>query len=90
MVVFGSFLLLSSLMNLQCLDSVSVHLYQGRRVCINNFYYTKSEQEIEKKREKKKLYYSISEGGKRTGEHRSEQVTDPRTDRLSPGVEEEI
>lgn len=53
MVVFGSFLLLSSLMNSQCLDSVSVHLYQGRRVCINNFYYTKSEQEIEKKREKK-------------------------------------
>lgn len=38
----------------------------------------------------KKMYYSISEGGKRMSEHRHEQVTDLGTDRLSPRVEKEI
>ncbi len=63
MVVFGSFLSLSSLINSQCLDSVSVHFYQGRRVCINSFYYKKIEQEIGKKERKKNLIFQKEERG---------------------------
>ncbi len=67
MVVFGSFLSLSSLINSQCLDSVSVHFYQGRRVCINSFYYKKNLTGNWKKREKKTVIQKEERGWVSTG-----------------------